>query len=159
MDDVWLAAVAKGIPMKHLSAGAIALALASTVVAGPHTAAAMTDYKWKYRPLVVFAPNGQTGFLNRQRQIVAANRTGLIERNMVVVWVIGDRVTADLGPAPRVRAADLRNRFGLSADGFHAVLVGKDGGIKLSSSSPLGPAMLFGTIDKMPMRQNEMRRP
>jgi hypothetical protein len=38
------------------------------------------------------------------------------------------------------------------------LLVGKDGGVKLSSSSPLSASTLFGTIDAMPMRIDEMRR-
>ncbi|AXV17407.1 hypothetical protein CYG48_12565 [Neorhizobium sp. SOG26] len=38
---------------------------------------------------------------------------------------------------------------------IHAVLVGKDGGIKLKTTDVLGESDLFGLIDRMPMRQNE----
>ena len=77
---------------------------------------------------------------------------------MVVIWVVGDKVSAELGPHPRESAKALRARFGASPSGFRIVLVGKDGGTKLNTTSPLGTGALYATIDAMPMRQNEMRR-
>jgi len=38
------------------------------------------------------------------------------------------------------------------------VLIGKDGGDKSTSASPLDSARRFATIDAMPMRREEMRR-
>ena len=55
-------------------------------------------------------------------------------------------------------AAALRHRLGLPAKTFRVVLVGKDGGAKLASDAPIPPSRLFGTIDAMPMRRQEMRR-
>jgi hypothetical protein len=122
----------------------------------PGSAAAST-YQWKKRPLYVFAPAASDAGLSSQRAIVAANRAGFAERDMVVVYVVGGSVTADLGAAPGVGADALRRRYGAGA-GFRVVLVGKDGGAKLSQSSPLSAATLFRTIDAMPMRAQEMRR-
>ncbi len=48
--------------------------------------------------------------------------------------------------------------MGIQANPFTAVLIGKDGGVKEKSSRPIPPADLFGTVDKMPMRRQEMRR-
>ncbi len=42
--------------------------------------------------------------------------------------------------------------------GFTAILVGKDGGDKLTSTEPITLRKLYGTIDAMPMRRNEMKR-
>jgi hypothetical protein len=128
------------------------------VLAGSFPASAMTDYKWKYRPLVVFAKSEGVAPLAAQRRIVAANRPALVERNVVVIWVVGDSVSAELGPGPGVSACALRSRFGAGDAAFRVLLVGKDGGTKLSSAAPLGIAALNGTIDAMPMRRNEMRR-
>jgi hypothetical protein len=135
--------------------GAVALL---AVLAGVAPAFAMTDYKWKYRPLLVFADAGTNAPLAEQRRMVSANRTALSERNVVVIWVVGDTVSAELGPQPREGAKALRALFGAAKGGFRAVLVGKDGGTKLNSASPLGAGALYATIDAMPMRQNEMRR-
>lgn len=140
--------------MTSRSGAAAILAL----VAGTAPAFAMTDYKWKYRPLLVFADSEASGPLSEQRRIVAASRASLTERNVVVIWVVGDKVSAELGPHPRESAKALRARFGAPTSGFRVVLVGKDGGTKLNTASPLGAGALYATIDAMPMRQNEMRR-
>ncbi len=42
--------------------------------------------------------------------------------------------------------------------GFTAILVGKDGGDKLPSTELITLQKLYGTIDAMPMRRNEMKR-
>ena len=122
------------------------------------SADAMSAYHWKNRPVVVFAGQGGESSLAEQRRIFAASRAGLAERDVVVVWVTGNSVRADLGPGPGMTAAQLRARFGAPDNGFRIVLVGKDGGAKLTQSSPLGTAALFGTIDAMPMRRDEIRR-
>ncbi len=121
-------------------------------------AEAMSAYLWKHRPVVVVAgPGGETA-IAEQRRIFAASRAGLAERDIVVVWVTGNTVSAELGPGPGMTAAQLRARFGAPESGFRVILVGKDGGTKLSQSSPLGSAILFGTVDAMPMRRDEIRR-
>lgn len=119
-------------------------------------AEAMSAYRWMYRPVVVLAgPGGETA-VAEQRRIFAASRTGLAERDIVVVWVTGNIVNAELGPGPGMTAAQLRARFG-APDGLRVILVGKDGGVKLTQSMPLQATTLFGTIDAMPMRRDEIR--
>jgi len=120
-------------------------------------AAAMSEYKWKYRPLVVFAATGTDANLVRQRQIAASLRPAFIDRQMVIVYVTGTTVSADLAPPPRLSAEVLRQRYGVAAGEFKAVLVGKDGGVKLTSSKPFPAQTLFRTIDAMPMRADEVR--
>ena len=108
-----------------------------------------------------------TGMIAAQRRsnlrsaveiIELEKRASLTERNVMVIWVVGDKVSAEFGPHPRESARALRARFGASKSGFRAVLVGKDGGVKLNTASPLGTGAVYATIDAMPMRQNEMRR-
>ena len=131
--------------------------LVAAIVAIASDATAMSNYRWKYRPLLVFADGASSAALAQQRGIVAASRTGLADRNVVVVWVIGDVVSSELGPRPELGASALRARFGVATASFRAVLAGKDGGAKLSQPTPLGARRLFATIDAMPMRQDEMR--
>lgn len=121
-------------------------------------AAAMSGYRWKHRPVVVIAgPSGEAA-LAEQRRILSASISGLRERDVVIVWVAGNTVNAVLGPGPGLSAEQLRRRFGAPDNGFHVVLIGKDGGTKLSRSTPLPANVLFGAIDAMPMRRDEMRR-
>ena len=95
------------------------------------------------RPLYVFAPTSNDARLVRQREINAAASSGFRERNIVVTIVAGP--------------GGARKRFGVSLGAFRVVLVGKDGGVKLSSAAPVSAAKLFGLIDSMPMRRLEMR--
>ena len=139
--------------MRYLLPWAIALATLTL----PEAASAMSSYKWKLRPLVVFAENAASTSLAEQRRILAARRTGMIDRDVIVVWVVGDKVSAENGSQPRQSASALRSRFGASGTSFRVVLVGKDGGAKLSSATPMSATTLFGTIDAMPMRKDEMR--
>jgi len=118
----------------------------------------MSNYKWKMRPLVVFAESDGSPLLAEQREIVARNRSDLNKRDVVVVWVVGRTLSTELGPPPSSNATSLRARYNVSDGEFRAVLVGKDGGEKLSSSKPLAAEKLFATIDAMPMRRDEMRR-
>ena len=53
---------------------------------------------------------------------------------------------------------DTRERHGVAADEFAVVLIGRDGGEKLRSTSPIPAAELFGKIDEMPMRRRERER-
>jgi hypothetical protein len=50
----------------------------------------------------------------------------------------------------------IRKRFGVKVGTFQVLLIGKDGGVKLRSSGPVSMKDLFGLIDSMPMRQQEM---
>jgi hypothetical protein len=142
--------------MSRIAVATLVAAIAA-IALDASDASAMSNYRWKYRPLLVFADGTASAALAQQRTIVAASRTGLAERKIVVVWVIGDAVNSELGPAPAQSAGALRARFGASTTSFRAVLVGKDGGAKMSQSTPLDAARLFATIDAMPMRRDEMR--
>lgn len=50
-----------------------------------------------------------------------------------------------------------RREYGVAAGGFEALLVGRDGGVKLRSSRPIVSSELFARIDEMPMRRRELR--
>lgn len=143
----------------HPALRALPAMLGMALVAwGPQSAQALDRYTWNARPLVVFAAGNDSAELARQKAIVAGARGGFTERDMVVVYVVGDSVSADLGPGPGIGAAALRKRLGVAPGVFRAVLIGKDGGAKLSSSKPIAAGRLFQTIDAMPMRREEMRQ-
>lgn len=146
--------------IKLKSAATIAaLTTLLTAQAGTATLANnMSAYKWKNRPLLVFAPVTGGDKLNRQLAIVRANASGLRNRDMVVIVIKGGSVSFAKGRRRTISAAALRKRYGIGRDAFRAILIGKDGGSKLSSGSPLSAGQLFRTIDAMPMRRDEIRR-
>ena len=100
--------------------------------------------------LLLHAPTADAAELQRQRALLAAQPAGMQERDLLVLDVIENQLSA----ADRQYA---RTELKLPADTFTVLLIGKDGGVKQRSTTPLPPADLFGTIDKMPMRRQEMR--
>lgn len=130
----------------HTFALGIALALAGGVdgSAAPDPLAA---HRGASRILVVAAPSAQDPALAAQREALASARSGLKERDLVVIEAVG---ASD-------EAASLRQQLGVPDRAFRAVLIGKDGGVKLSAGEPLAPQRLFATIDAMPMRRDEVR--
>jgi len=114
------------------------------------------------RPLVVFARDRRDPKLKQQLEACSAAADGLDEREMTLVVVLddGDSVAGDRPLSARDCAA-LRDRFRRNRqgaeDGFAALLVGKDGGVKRTSYEPLEPADVFAQIDRMPMRLRELR--
>ena len=114
------------------------------------------QYVWRFRPLLIFGPSDDASILGRQRTIVEASSDGMLERDMVVVEIVGNRVKTIIGDECRVTAPELRARFQVPAEEFCVVLVGKDGGVKLREVAPVEATRLFALIDSMPMRQREI---
>lgn len=104
--------------------------------------------RWKSRLLVVMAPVAGDPRATEQRRVFHAAQAGSADRDLVLVEALGrdERSTA------------IRHRFGVPDGEFRAILVGKDGGAKLASATPITAERLFQEIDGMPMRQDEMRR-
>jgi hypothetical protein len=56
----------------------------------------------------------------------------------------------------RKSVQDIRKKLGVQTGPFQVLLIGKDGGVKLRSSEPVSMKDLFGLIDSMPMRRQEI---
>ena len=136
-------------------------ALAAAILLAPGTEAAMPAplqrYVGKSRVLLVFAPGEDDPALTEQRRILASAAREARQRDLVVVEIVG---RGRQGPAMSTDDAlqALRKRFGVSPAAFRAVLVGKDGGAKLSEAAPIEADRLFAVVDAMPMRRREMGR-
>jgi hypothetical protein len=133
--------------MPLLSNAILAASAATFLAAGPATGDPLAAHRWQSRVLVVIAPDLANRALIDQLSLFEASRAANRERDLVLVQGIGTGA----------EAADLRRRFAVPGNEFRAILVGKDGGAKLSESRPLRPEELFKTIDAMPMRRDEMR--
>jgi Domain of unknown function (DUF4174) len=147
-------------PTRRTSTRAAAAIAASLTVLAPSvgTAQTMSDYMWKKRPIVVFAPSDGDARYVRQKLAITGNRTAFLDRDVVVVYVVGGTVSHDLGAGPGLSAAALRTRFRASEGAFRVLLLGKDGGIKLDSPVTITAVDIFSEIDRMPMRRDEARK-
>jgi len=122
----------------------------------PYAAFDFDRFRWKARPMVVFAPRGDDARLERQLAALRETERKFRDRDMVLVVVTKAGARAGERPLDRAAAAALRLRFRIAAGDFAVRLVGKDGGIKESADEPVDPDLWYAAIDRMPMRQAEM---
>ena len=125
--------------------------LCSTLIgAGSAAAATLDDLQWDYRVVAVFTPTDTTG---QETADALSNTVGIAERD--IAWFV---ITPDGTQSNLSTSIDRASLTALhQADGFEAVLVGKDGGVKSRQTDELDVDAFFGEIDTMPMRQREMR--
>ncbi|WP_407690108.1 DUF4174 domain-containing protein [Rubrobacter aplysinae] len=105
----------------------------------------MDPFPEKPRRLLVFAPAAEDARLLRQRELLSGAAEGLSDRDLRVEYLTGDR------------AAPARREYGVAADVFAALLVGRDGGVKRRYPELVASDELFGHVDEMPLRRREMR--
>ena len=104
----------------------------------------LAPFLWRARPVVVFADTPADPAFRQQMAFLAERADALAERDVVVI--------ADTDPA-----ADSELRRKLRPRGFMMALVGKDGGVKLRKPFPWDVRELTRSIDKMPLRKQEVR--
>lgn len=112
----------------------------------------LNRYKSENRVVILFGQAGDQK-IAKQVEILKNQESNLAERAVVVMTVIGDEVRPVYGDATGVDARKLRQQADIRDNTFQAVVIGKDGGVKLRSSNVLTDDKLFGLIDSMPMRK------
>lgn len=104
----------------------------------------LAEFVWLARPLVVFADSPFDPQFQEQMDLIRARIADLAIRDVIVI--------TDTNPAePGSLRRQLRPR------GFMMALVGKDGHVALRKPAPWDVRELSRSIDKMPMRQQEIR--
>ncbi|WP_298430968.1 DUF4174 domain-containing protein [uncultured Jannaschia sp.] len=104
----------------------------------------LAEFLYAARPVVVFANSPRDPAFIEQMGELEDGLSEMVDRDVVVV--------VDTDPAAR---SELRTR--LRPRGFMLVLIGKDGQVKLRKPLPWTTRELSRSIDKMPMRQRELR--
>lgn len=102
------------------------------------------EYLWLKRPVVVFAESPADPRYEQQMQLITERLDFLRERDVVVL------TDTDPGTLSPLRE-ELRPR------GFMLVLIGKDGSVYLRKPLPLSVREITRSIDKMPLRKQEIR--
>ncbi len=114
---------------------------------------------WQKRPLLLFAPTSDTPDVRDFRAALQQAKAGFLDRDMVLIEAYrDDKAWLDGSRLPGGTAADLRERFRVAEGDTVVVLVGKDGGEKLRTTLFIKLERIFGLIDSMPMRRQEMGR-
>jgi len=142
--------------MKRLTAVVIAGLIATAPLAqeaagaedtrlfAPADMADLSEFRWKKRPVLVFADSADDPAFIEQMELLHSREEELRERDVIVL--------TDTDPDARSPL-----RLQMRPRGFMLVLVGKDGGNKLRKPFPWSVREITRSIDKMPMRQREIR--
>jgi hypothetical protein len=117
-----------------------------------------SNYRWKHRLLFIFAPSTTDATFLALDKHLAQSAPEIEDRDMIIFRIFKNSPSrlADR-PLQSVEAEALRRRFGIAADKFTVVLVGKDGGVKWVAHRDVDLHSIFNLIDSMPMRRQEMR--
>ncbi|QFT93446.1 hypothetical protein FIU86_11395 [Roseovarius sp. THAF9] len=110
----------------------------------PGESADLNEFLWIKRPIVVFADNASDPRFIEQMNFITDRLDDLDRRDVVVL--------TDTDPSAD---SDLRRQ--LRPRGFMLALIGKDGKVELRKPAPWSVRELSRAIDKMPIRQQEIR--
>jgi hypothetical protein len=121
--------------------------LTGVIMTNGAKAAPLDQFRWKNRVLVVVAPLGDHA-AEEQRRIYNSAVKGMSERAIVLNEALDGSE----------RSRQIRSWLGADGGRFQVFLVGKDGNTAISSDKPVSADYLFGRVDAMPMRRDEMRR-
>jgi hypothetical protein len=118
-----------------------------------------------YRPLLVFAPAMDDPQMLEQFNQLKGHATELKTRDLLYVPIVPEGHNQPI-PGSRIHTASLsedelaamRHHFKVEPAEFLVILIGKDGGEKLNSRTPVPVDQLEQLIDSMPMRKGEMQQ-
>ncbi len=117
------------------------------------------NYQWENRLLVVSSPAPDEPNFAGQLQQVAATGREFGERDLVLISLATDGTSlAGERKLDPTQVEEIRAALGIDAEAFAVLLVGKDGTVKLSKNTIVPMDDIYALIDKMPMRQREIRR-
>ncbi len=115
-------------------------------------------YRWKNR-IVIFYSSEPNEYHNQQLDYIQSDLAGFKDRDLLVF-----RLSRNMGKGPKgneLSTGDhtwLMKKYISKNDSFLFLLIGKDGGVKLKSYDPVANDKLFGLIDGMPIRIQEMKQ-
>jgi Domain of unknown function (DUF4174) len=118
-----------------------------------------------YRALLVFAPAMDDPRMLEQFNQLKGHAAELKSRDLLYVPIVPEGHNQPI-PGSRIHTASLsedelaamRLHFKVEPPEFLVILIGKDGGEKLNSRTPVPLGQLEQLIDSMPMRKTEMHQ-
>lgn len=103
----------------------------------------LDDMQWQLRAVVVFGQGENDPLFLEQMDLITARIDEMVERDVIVITDTDPNTLSDLRRKLRPRA-------------FMLALIGKDGRVALRKPAPWDVRELSRSIDKMPLRQQEI---
>ncbi|MFC5283991.1 DUF4174 domain-containing protein [Pedobacter alpinus] len=99
------------------------------------------------REVLLFYPTNKADTVSKQIKVFSKDLSGLSERQIKIKRIVTNG-----------KDFEKYNNLKINPNLFTLVLVGKDGGVKFSSNTVITSSKLYGLIDQMPMRKQEMKK-
>ncbi|MDJ0661090.1 MAG: DUF4174 domain-containing protein [Crocosphaera sp.] len=117
----------------------------------------LASYRWQNRLLLVFVPEVEDERLTSVQQTFNQVECEFQDRDLLL-GVLTRNATSRIGDdlISSYDEAQLRAKYGVKYNQFAVILIGKDGQPKRQLSDVPEIEKIFGQIDTMPMRQQEM---
>ena len=106
----------------------------------------LSDMVWVARPLIIFTNSPLDPTFKEQMALLQEGLDMILERDVMIV----------VDTNPKLKTTLRKN---LRPKGFVWVLIGKDGSVKLRKPFAWDMREISRVIDKMPMRQQEIKKP
>jgi len=117
----------------------------------------LDSLRWMNRVLVLFSLSESDASFQLQKQGLASSAGEVLDRDLMILEIVQQGQSRAGNQLLSERSVQgIRERLGVGTGSFQVLLIGKDGGVKLRSSEPVSMKDLFGLIDSMPMRRQEM---
>ena len=118
----------------------------------------LKDYRWKNRLILLFAETMKSSEYKEQLQLLKDQLDGLEERDLMVFSFFANKSgDANGNSLLRQDVEKIRKEYNVKSSDQLLILIGKDGGEKLRAPLPTEINKVYGLIDRMPMRRQEMR--
>lgn len=104
----------------------------------------LDDWMWLKRPIVVFADNSNDPRFIEQMRLIEDRTDALLDRDVVVI--------TDTDPDAK---SSVRNK--LRPRGFMLAVLAKDGSVVIRKPHPWDVREITRSIDKLPLRRQEIR--
>lgn len=119
----------------------------------------LSSHQWNDRLVLILTDDTNNNTYQNQIDELYSDKQGLEDRKLVIYTVLPKKFKRDdRKNRGWIKSDELYSKFKKSEEPFEILLIGLDGGIKLLKSEFLSNEDLFGRIDQMPMRKNEIQR-
>ena len=117
------------------------------------------SHQWKNRLILILINGATQPELQTQLTEFRTHSAGMKERKLVVYQVQSNQFQRGLSADSEwISSNKLYQNYKSNDSPFEVVLIGLDGGVKLTQNDILTCEKLFAIIDAMPMRRRELRR-
>ncbi|WGD34132.1 DUF4174 domain-containing protein [Olleya sp. YS] len=115
----------------------------------------LKSHQWKNRVLLVISKTENLEEFKKQITLLNNNDDAFAERKLLVYYILPNKYKIDNNKW--ITSSVLFNKFTDKKSAFTVILIGLDGGIKLSQNQIISTQKLFSSIDVMPMRKSELK--